>query len=956
MMPNQRKATFRNVIAAALCFGLLQFATTGSVKADEAISKQQRDFFESRIRPALIEKCYGCHSLKANESQGGLLLDSRAGIRRGGDSGPAVVPGKPESSLLILAIRHSSDELAMPPEDAGEKLPANVIRDFETWVRTGAADPRQESETTVDKYDLSDANSWWSFQPIKFIDPPTQISPRHADWPQTDIDRFVAASWEQAGVSPVDDADPQVLLRRLRFDLTGLPPGEREAEYFTKQWLASPESREALLDKVVDSLLDSHEYAERWGRHWLDVARYAESSGKDVNLVYPHAWRYRDYVIESFHKDKPFDQFLKEQISGDLLPAKEAAERAEHLTATAFLAIGENPINERNPKQFAVDLADDQLGTVTQAFLGITASCARCHDHRFDPVSQRDYTSLAGIFLSTETKFGTAGAVGGRNRTDLIELPVNINLPVVADGISVAEIRSKQARMERLQQQQSDARRQRANGGRATDGLTDFDLVRINTQVSQLEFELSVVNDDGSAKALTMGVGDRPVTAPQTSGPGNRQSRGPGQGGQQMSPRQQGQGGPQRGFGPSMQRGQRPGPGQRGPRQRGAGQRGPSQRGRAGQPNQSGSPGRRIRPGGPEQQQMDGDQPVAGMQQNRRNRSSGFEQIGDSPLFLRGNIENVGDRVLRGIPALLGSGKDIQIQKGSGRLELAESLVSDQNTLTARVIVNRVWYWMFGRGLVASVDNFGTTGAKPSHPELLDYLAARFVRNGWSIKELIRDIARSRVYRLSSSNHPDCFAADPDNAMLWRHNSRRLEAEEIRDAILAASGQLDLHPNDGSMIGRAGDGPIGGLRFQAVTLDQISNANDNFRSIYLPATRSVEPDVLAVFDPADSSTTDGSRDATNVPAQALFMLNSEFVTTQSQALAKLTLRTHPGSNSLSSFSARLRFVFQRVLNREPTGPETDAARNLVRRLGDSRDAWTSVVRGLFGTAECRYVD
>ncbi len=576
------------------------------------------------------------------------------------------------------------------------------------------------------------------------------VAVQHADWPLTNIDQFVAAGWQTQGLSPVADASPEVLLRRLRFDLTGLPPTEQESAEFVSRWKSSLQSREDLLKQTVDRLLDSHEYAERWGRHWLDVARYAESSGKDVNLVYPHAWRYRDYVIEAFHRDKPFDQFLREQIAGDLLPARNATQQAEQLTATAFLAVGENPINERNPRQFAVDLADDQIAVVTQAFLGITASCARCHDHRFDPVSQKDYTALAGIFLSTETKFGTAGAVGGRNRAALIELPAAANLPVVSTGMTATEVRRKQQKMQQLQQQQRTARAQRANGGRATDGLTDFDMVRINTQISQLEFELSVINDDGSARPLTMGVSDRPATATPTRGPGGRQLPEPGQ---------------------------RPGPGQ----QRGAGQR-PG-------PGQQNGPMQ----GGP----MQGGPSMQGGQRNGRNQSSGFELIADSPLFLRGSIENVGEPVPRGIPGLLGSGSDIRIRTGSGRLELAEALVSGNNTLTSRVIVNRVWHWLFGRGLVESVDNFGTTGSLPSHPELLDHLATRFVRNGWSIKDLIREITLSRVYRLSSSNDAACFAADPDNAMLWRHSSRRLEAEEIRDGMLAASGQLDLRHEAG---------------------------------------------------------------------------------------------------------------------------------------------------------------
>ena len=837
----------------------------------EKISPEQLTFFETKIRPVLVDRCYSCHSEKAGEIQGGLLLDSREGIRRGGDSGAAVVPGKLQASLLISAIRYANDDLMMPPEDEGGKLPASVIRDFETWVTLGAPDPRDGAAKVVSRYDTSQAKSWWSFQSVKRVTAPTtQVAEQHADWPQTDIDQFVAARWEQHGLTPVEYADPLVLLRRLRFDLTGLPPSAKESVEFMAMWQSSPQSRATLLGDTVDRLLDSHEYAERWGRHWLDVARFAESSGKDANLTYPHAWRYRDYVIESFHNDKPFDQFVREQIAGDLLPATNAAQRAAQSIATAFLAIGENPINERDPKQFAVDLADEQIATVTQAFLGLTVACARCHDHRFDPISQRDYTALAGIFLSTETKYGTAGAVGGRNRATLIELPAEAGLPVVGSGMSAVDVRRKQERLEQLQQQQRAARAQRANGGRATDGLTDFDLVRINTQASQLEFELSVVNEDGSAKPLTMGVGERPATAPLVRGPGGR--------------------------------------------------------------------------------------PMGRGQQMRRVQSSGFESIGDSPLFLRGDIANVSETIPRGIPALLGSGKEIQIRNGSGRLELANALVATDNALTSRVIVNRVWHWLFGRGIVESVDNFGTTGATPSHPELLDYLATRFVRNGWSIKALIRDITLSRVYRLSSAYDATCFAADPDNAMLWRHSPRRLETEELRDAILIASGQLDLHPQPASLIGRAGDGPIGGLRFQAVTEEQIASASHNFRSIYLPATRSVQPAVLADFDPANTSATFGAREATNVPSQALFLLNSDFVAEQSQALAGVVLKEFPGRSSVDAFPERIGFVFRRVLNRAPTAAESHAARILVSKLDTPRAAWTSVVRGLFASAEFRFAD
>ncbi len=906
---------------------LLMALISSSAIGQEKLSQEQLQFFEAKIRPVLVDRCYACHSEKAGEIQGGLLLDTREGIRRGGDSGAAVVPGNLQASLLISAIRYTSDDLEMPPKDEGGKLAENIIRDFETWVRTGAADPRDGASKVVTRHDTSQARQWWSYQPLKSIKVSSaKIATQHADWPLTDIDRLVAAQWQRTGVSPVADAEPLVLLRRLRFDLTGLPPTLEETAYFEQQWNSQPDLRNELIEKVVESLLNSREYAERWGRHWLDVARYAESSGKDANLVYPHAWRYRDYVIDAFEKDKPFDQFVREQIAGDLLSAKNDSQRADQLIATSFLAIGEIPINERNPRQFAVDLADDQIAVVTQAFLGQTAACARCHDHRFDPISQRDYTALAGIFLSTETKYGTPGAVGGRNRAGLVELPAKVNLPVVGSGLSSAEIRQKQQKLERLQQQQRSARAQRAGGGQATDGLSDFDVVRISTQVSQLEFELGFVNDDGSAKALAMGVSDRPSSTPQLRRPGANRP-GPG-GGLMPGGRPDGPGRPQQPGGPM-----RPG----GPRS----------------PGGLAQPGGPRQPGGPMQQPGE---PMAGDQSGRRMRSSGFESIADSPLFLRGSIENVGETVPRGVPGLLGAGTDIAIRQGSGRLELANALVSADNTLTSRVIVNRVWHWMFGRGLVESVDNFGTTGGQPSHPELLDYLATRFVRNGWSIKQLIRDITLSRVYRLSSSYDETCFAADPDNTMLWRHNSRRLEAEEIRDGILAASGRLNRQPPPGSLIGRAGDGPIGGERFQAVTLEQIEGAANDFRSIYLPATRSVRPALLSAFDPPDNSATNGARDATNVPGQALFMLNSDFVAEQSQALADLALKAHPGASPQASFDERLRFVFRRVLNRDPSQAESSAARSLVKATGNSRAAWTSIVRGLFGSAEFRFVD
>ncbi len=840
--------------------------TNAAARAEEKAAAEQLAFFESKIRPVLVAKCYACHSAEAKEVQGGLLLDTRAGIRRGGDSGAAVVPGDGRKSLLLTAIRYSSRDLEMPPRDSGGKLPEQVIRDFETWISAGAADPRDGAAKTVAKYDTSNAKSWWSFQPLREAPIPR---PKNAAWAVRDLDRFVLAKLEEKSLRPVEDASPLTLLRRLHFDLTGLPPTANEIVAFMHDWEKG--MPQAVIEATVDRLLASPEYGERWGRRWLDVARYAESSGKDVNVVFPHAWRYRDYVIQAFQNDVPFDRFLLEQLAGDLLPARSDAERARQLTATGFLAIGAKSLNETNARQFAVDLADEQIDATSQAFLGLTVACARCHDHRFDPISQRDYTALAGIFLSSETRFGTPGGVQGRNQSTLVELPAAAKLPIVAVGISAAERSRKQEQLDRLRQQQRTALAARANGKNATDGLTNFDVVRIITQAKQLETELSVLYDDGSPKPLTMGVAEKPVTVPRMRGPGGPRGPGGGQGGRQAS--------------------------------------------------------------------------------------SGFEQLRDSPLFARGNLENAGETVKRGVPTIVSPTSAAIPATASGRRELAESLISADNRLTSRVIVNRVWHWLFGRGLVASVDNFGTTGGTPSHAELLDTLTVRFMRDGWSIKRLVREIATSHAYRLAASHDETNFTADPENQWLWRHSPRRLEAEELRDSMLAIAERLQRRPPTASLIGRAVDGPIGGERRMALTEAAIAQADHDFRSIYLPIARNVQPDLLATFDLPDAAAVQGARNATNVPSQALFLLNSEFVERLSRSTAEKMLQASPGSKANDKFDERLNRVWAKALGRPPSTNEATAARRLLERHAtDPVAAWSSVVRGLFASAEFRFVD
>ncbi|HZJ15756.1 MAG TPA: DUF1549 domain-containing protein, partial [Chthoniobacteraceae bacterium] len=417
----------------------LFLATASAFALDEAPTGEQLDFFEKKIRPVLAEKCYKCHGQEAEKIKGGLTLDTREGIRRGGDNGPSVVPGNAKESLLLEAIHYQNKDFAMPPKKEGGKLPDAVIADFEKWVQMGAPDPREGTAKVVKKYDLEEAKKWWSFQPLTR---PTVPETKNAA--PSAIDRFVLAALEAKGLQPVAEADKSTLLRRVYFDLIGLPPTPPEIDAFLKD--ASPEA----FAKVVDRLLASPQFGERWGRHWLDVARYAESSGKDVNIAFPHAWRYRDYVIDAFNKDKPYDQFVREQIAGDLMTADTQQARAAQLMATGFLALGAKGLNEMNPRQFALDVADEQIDAMSQAVLGLTVACARCHDHKFDPIPQRDYYALAGIFLSTETRYGTAQGVQNRHAAELIELPKSADVPKLDKTLSATERTRLEARLEEL--------------------------------------------------------------------------------------------------------------------------------------------------------------------------------------------------------------------------------------------------------------------------------------------------------------------------------------------------------------------------------------------------------------------------------------------------------------------------------------------------------------------------
>jgi hypothetical protein len=772
-------------------------------------------FFEKHIRPVLVKECYACHSPEAETIKGGLKLDTREGIRKGGATGPAVVPGDAPRSLIIKALKQSTKELAMPPK---KKLDEATIANFEKWVALGAPDPRDGVTPRVAKneIDIEKGRKFWAFQPVKKPAAPTS---KDARWAKSDIDRFLLAELEAKGLRPVADADANALLRRVTYDLTGLPPSAEEIERFVKEFAATPQ---ASFEKVVDQLLASPRFGERWGRHWLDVARFAESSGRSTNFAYPHAWRYRDYVIAAFNADKPFDQFIREQLSGDLLPAKDDAQKAEFLIATGFLALGPKSHAERSRLQFQMDLADEQIDATFQAFQGITVACARCHDHKFDPIPQKDYYALSGIFTSSETCYGTIRIFQNNHASALVGLPKGANAPNPLQPLTADRRASIETEIKGLREQIA-----KATG-------PDAFLMTIfqRTRSANLESELANFEVDGAPKALAMGVRELAAGA------------------------------------------------------------------------------------------------------------------ADGRAYVRGELDQPGERVRRGFPQAM-TKQQPAIARGSGRKELAEWIGSKENPLTARVMANRVWKHLIGRGLVATVDNFGASGQAPSHPDLLDHLAATFVDNGWSVKKLIRSIVLSRAYRLSPQFNEKNFDVDPDNTLVWRLPRRRLEAEAIRDTMLALSGRLDLTRPVGDSVARFGEGNIGfALRGRGPGDDAA--ARDAHRSVYLPIVRDLTPDVLTLFDFPDASLIVGERSTTTIPAQSLFLLNNAFVIRAAEELADKLLA---GGDDDRERIARL---YQRCCSRAPTATEASAALNFIAEYGKEqtrRSTWAALTQALFVSAE-----
>ncbi len=940
-------------------------------------SAAQLRFFESKIRPVLVEHCYECHAANSKAIRGGLVVDTRDGLLHGGDSGPAVMPGKPEESLLLAALRY--EDFEMPPRG---KLSPEVLRDFEQWIRDGAADPRTGTAVAPARtIDLAEGRKFWSFQPLGRPEPPPVVDNR---WAGCGIDRFVDARRRAEGLAPAPRADRTTLIRRATFDLWGLPPQPQDVADF----LEDPSPDDEAFARVVDRLLASPHFGERWGRHWLDVARYADTTGGGRSMFFNAAWRYRDYVIDSFNADKPFDRFAMEQIAGDLMPFSSTAQGQEQLTATAFLVLGPTNYEEQDKEQLRMDVIDEQIDTTGRAFLGMTIGCARCHDHKFDPIPTRDYYAMAGIFRSTQTlihdnvstwvkrsvplppeqqtaadavaaqladaqKQMTAvenrlkklrvsvPAAAGSGQPHIVDDPLSLPGVVVDDSaaevtgawtsssflksyVAAGYIHDAQAdrgakkvvfRTDlpksglydvRIAYNFSDSRSSRTpvriihRDGEAVvhvdqrqqpnvDGL--FHSVGRYKFVNDVAAVVTVSNEGADGFVIADAVWFLPVTEAEVA----RDDDGPAESARPMP------------------------------------------------------------------DDAEAEVRVARMERRREELAKTIEElkksappeapqvlsikeeatIGDYCVCIRGNVHQLGETVPRSFLQVAMQGDEPKIpEHASGRLELAQWIASPNNPLTARVYVNRVWQKLFDEGIVRSVDNFGLPGDRPTHPELLDHLAAEFIADGWSTKGLIRRIMLSETWQMSSERPQQAREADPENKWLAGQNRKRLDAEALRDALQMVSGTLDLT--------MAGDMVRPGTKNE-----YVYEFDEGRRSIYLPVFRNRLPDTFAMFDFPDPNLSTGKRATSTLPTQALYLMNSSFVRMSAATTANWVIKAGETDDD------RLTALYQAALGRAPSPDERYAAVAYLKEapadLGRER-AWTNLVQAVFASVDFRYVD
>lgn len=879
MMPAQRQSfaspVFRNLVPVAgsltniamrlpacslrpLAMLLIAMLGWDPVPLSAAEPMSPDEIFESFVRPVLVGRCFRCHGGEKTEQ--GLRVDSREALLRGGQSGPAMLPGQPDDSLLLQAIERRGD-LQMPPDDP---LPPGEIEHLRVWIREGAHWPDKPAPFTP-----NNAAPHWAWQPLGSMEPPPRASAEESNHP---IDRFLAERWRAAGVEPSPEAPPRVLARRLYFDLTGLPPTPDDLEDFLTE--DAPDA----VGRLVDRLLASPRYGERWGRHWLDVARYADTAGDNADYPVPEAIRYRDYVLDAFQRDKPIDRFLIEQLAGDLLaPAAPPPEYAEPIAATGFLALSRRYAT--GPYELWHLTLEDTLDTLGKAYLGLSLRCARCHDHKYDPITSREYYALYGIFASTQFPYAGSEELVSKN------LPRSAFVPIVPPAQAAPFLRAQTALVNLLKARVASIER---------DSPPARALARLE-QVSDATAG-AANNRDSSPSAPSAGGSDAEGTETRAESTDARRKA----------------------LRQALDR----------------------------LLNEARRELRHAeRPGLPT------GLPAAYAVQDGT--------AADVALHVRGEPAEPGPVIPRNAPAILGGERQpLEIPAGqSGRLQLALRLVDPQHPLAARVFVNRVWQHHFGRGLVATPSNFGRRGEPPTHPELLDWLTARFMADGWSLKSLHRLILSSRAYRLASTPTPSAWEHDPGNRLLARFPRRRLEAEEIRDALLAVSGQLNLD--------RPGPHPFPPIDEWGWTQHQPFKSvyESRHRSVYLMTQRLQRHPFLALFDGPDTNNSTDLRTEATVPLQALYWMNHPFVHDCARAFVHRLATEEPDP------AARYRLAQSLAWGRPADTDEafrageflaTARARLSAEGVTDpaacDQQAWAALAQVLFAAHEFIYVD
>jgi mono/diheme cytochrome c family protein len=772
-----------------------------------------REFFLSKVKPVLDANCMACHG---DAAQAGLRLNSRESLLKGGKSGPAVVPGDPQASLLMQAVRQDHDTLKMPP--AG-RISDDAITTLARWVKDGAVWPETKSEEVPAYVLRPDQKAFWSFQPVKRTAPPQADN---ADWNRNPVDQFIYAKLKEKGLTPGRRSAKATLLRRVSFDLTGLPPTREEVAAFVAD--QAPDA----FGKRVDAMLSSRQYGERWGRHWLDLVRYADTAGDAADFPVPEMYKYRNYVIGSFNRDKPYNQFLREQIAGDLLPYKDDDQRWEQIVATGYITVskrvGVTPRSDRHV------MLEDTIGNFGQTMLGLSIGCARCHDHKFDPIPTADYYALYGIFDSTTYPF--SGEEHNPYRGDFVYRVGQEKAAEVLKPFDDAFAPWKKLERQKFNEYQEFQDKKILTPGRSREIVW--------SELTEVRHKLVPFAETYPPLETAWAVSE-------------------------------------------------------------------------GKPH-------------------------------------------DVRIQIYGEPKNTGAQVRRGFPLILGGQKVPESETGSGRKELAEWLTDPANPLPARVMANRIWHYHFGKGIVASTSDFGVRGAAPTHPELLDYLAARFVEEGWSIKKMQKLIVMSETYQLASADIPADSASDPQNNFLWRQNRQRLDAEQISDSIRLLSGTLDLSPggrqpfpNDRTYFYRQHEPFTGDF------------ANPR-RAVYGMQQRIQKNPYLDLFDGSDGNLPMGERRSTTTSLQALYLMNSEFLTEQSGAIAAKLMAANAGAPK------RVEWAYETLFGRAVRPAELRQSQEFLALLnkeyrtagcsgaGCDAKTWTSFVHAMLSSNAFLFVD